>query len=176
MTNVKDLYFTWIVDMVCRDQISNEVSYWMLLQYLHHTEFICSMKRDVNRAADGIDLRRRFALFQGDEHLVKQLSGPCSVLEMIVALAIRCEESIMTNTEYGDRTSQWFWEMIVNLGLGGMMDKMYDEKYIDYVVTRFLNREYNPDGKGGLFTVRGCNQDLRKVEIWYQMNWYLDTL
>ena len=29
---------------------------------------------------------------------------PCSVLEMLIALSIRCEETIMTDEEYGDRT------------------------------------------------------------------------
>ena len=37
-------------------------------------------------------------------------------------------------------------------------------------------REYAPDGRGGLFTIRNCEEDLRKVEIWYQLCWYLDTI
>ena len=94
---------------------------------------------------------------------------------MMVALAIRCEENIMDDPSYGNRTGQWFWGMIVNLGLGFMTDSRFDEKFVDDVIFRFLNREYEPDGKGGLFTVRNCKYDLRTVEIWYQMCWYLDT-
>ena len=45
----------------------------------------------------------------------------------------------------------------------------------DDVIKRFLDRDYEPNGKGGLFTIKNCRQDLRKVEIWYQLCWYLDS-
>ena len=47
---------------------------------------------------------------------------------------------------------------------------------VEDVIERFLDREYGPDGKGGLFTVRHCEYDLRDVEIWYQLCWYLDSI
>ena len=80
----------------------------------------------------------------------------------------------MADSELGDRTGQWFWNMIVSLGLGSMMDSRYDEEYVDSVIYRFLNREYERNGKGGLFTIEHCPRDLRGVEIWYQMSWYLN--
>lgn len=54
-------------------------------------------------------------------------------LEMIIALAIRLEEHIMDDPDIGNRTGQWFWDMIVSLGLGS-------EGLID-VIRRFLNRD-----------------------------------
>ena len=39
-----------------------------------------------------------------------------------------------------------------------------------------MNREYDSDGKGGLFTVKQSKYDMRTVEIWWQMNWYLDSI
>ena len=80
----------------------------------------------------------------------------------------------MYDPNIGDRTEQWFWEMIVNLGLGGMMDDIFDVEHVEYIVDRFLNREYEPNGRGGLFFIRNCKYDLRRVEIWYQLCWYLD--
>lgn len=144
--------------------------------HLHKCEFRYSIPRDKNRAHDGIALRDRFAYFNGYEDLTNVLVGPCTVLEMILALAIRCEETIMDNPEIGDRTAQWFWGMITNLGLGSMYNDRYDKQYVDFVINRFLDREYASDGTGGLFTVRDCRKDLRKVEIWYQLNWYLNTI
>ena len=102
--------------------------------------------------------------------------SPCSVLEMMTALAVRCEEHIMTDPDVGNRTGQWFWQMITNLGLGDMTDSKFDRKYVDLVIQRFLDRTYEPDGKGGLFTIEHCPYDLRTVEIWYQLCWYLDKL
>ena len=40
----------------------------------------------------------------------------------------------------------------------------------------FLNRQYEADGRGGLFIVRNSRFDLRTVEIWYQAMWYLDEV
>ena len=95
---------------------------------------------------------------------------------MMIGLAIRCEEWIMDNPNYGNRTRQWFWSMISSLGLGSMHDERFDEAYVKQIVIRFLNREYQPDGRGGLFTIRNCEYDLRDVEIWYQLCWYLDDI
>ena len=126
---------------------------------------------DANRAYDGIELRRYFELDTGNSRAY--LSGPCSILEMMVALAIRCEETIMCNTKLGDRTGQWFWSMVNNLELGSMTDRNYDQKYVDQCVHRLLYREYDADGRGGLFTVRNCEYDLRKMEIWSQLMRYI---
>lgn len=173
---IQNDYFEWMFDLVCKDRYSELISYRKLLMALHNIEFAYSIKRDVNRAKDGVDLRRRFALSSYHEDVLDYLDGPCSILEMMVALAIRCEESIMDDTSIGDRTGQWFWGMITNLGLGSMNDDIFDRRYVNDVICRFLNHEYEPDGKGGLFTVKNCDKDLRNVEIWYQLCWYLDSI
>lgn len=167
-------YFNWLYNLACGNRFSDDISYRKLFMQLHNTEFRYFIPRDENRAEDGICLRHRFA----DECISAAedyLTGPCSVLEMMLALSIRCEE-IMDDPAYGDRTTQWFWDMVTNLGLGSMSDSQYDKDYVDDVLERFLNRHYELDGKGGLFRVRNCNDDLRDVEIWVQMLWYLDTI
>lgn len=173
---IRDEYFKWLIELISYDRFGN-TSFIKLLTHLHETEFTYTIKKDSNREADGIDLRYRFALTMKkypDAELY--LDGPCSVLEMMVGLANRCEETIMDDTRYGDRTDQWFWQMINSLGLGSMYDELYDEAYVSSCIITFLKRRYSPDGRGGLFTIRGCKHDLRKVEIWYQLNWYLDTI
>ena len=169
-------YFEWLFNLVCSKRYSKRISFRKLLQHLHSITFSYSIPKDVNRANDGIDLRYRFALSMGYSDVPRCLDGPCSVLEMMVAWAVRCEENIMDDPSIGDRTAQWFWGMITNLGLGSMLDDKYDRQYVDRVIERFLNREYEPDGKGGLFRVRRCTRDLRNVEIWYQLCWYLDSI
>ena len=173
---LQNIYFDWLYDMMCGNRYADEISFRKLFVQLHSTEFTYTIDMDENRARDGINLRYKFALHNGYMDIYEEyLDGPCSVFEMMVALAIRCEENIMDDPSYGNRTGQWFWGMIVNLGLGFMTDSRFDEQFVDDIIFRFLNREYEPDGKGGLFTVRNCKYDLRTVEIWYQMCWYLDT-
>lgn len=173
-------YFKWLSDIVCKDLFSEEISYNKLLVYLHSTEFRWpkSLPMDRNRAEDGIDLRYRFTYQHPDLGVQadRYIHGPCSVLEMMIALAIRCEETIMDDPKKGDRTQQWFWGMVSSLGLSSMRDDLFDRGFVDFSINRFLNREYEPNGKGGLFTIRNCDKDLRSVEIWYQLNWYLDTI
>jgi hypothetical protein len=122
------------------------------------------------------DLRYRFAYENSYESsiIVTYLDNrPCSVLEMIAALSIRCEH-IMENQDLGNRTGQWFWDMLTNLGLISMDDTKFDRKHVGDAISRFLNREYKPNGEGGLFTVNHCGKDLRSIEIWYQACLYLD--
>jgi hypothetical protein len=109
------------------------------------------------------------------EDILYILDGPCSVLEMMVALAIRAETTIMDNTLYGDRTKQWFWSMMMNLGLSTMTDDVFDERFVQNRIDIFLNRQYSYDGRGGLFFIPNTDTDLRNVEIWFQLCWYLDS-
>lgn len=166
-SDIRDEYFEWLYNLVCEKRYSNRFRFRKLFMHLHRTEFIYSIKRDRNRAEDGKTLRYRFGEY---------FEGPCSVLEMIIALAIRCEEDIMDDAGIGDRTCQWFWGMIHNLGLGSMTDERYDRGVVDEAVERFLTRTYDYDGRGGLFTVKDTDRDLRNIEIWVQMLWYINSM
>jgi len=122
---------------------------------------------DRNRAMDGVALRERYGC---DNDL---LGEPCSVLEMLIALSARME-NLTHDYDAGDRTSQWFWLMLTNLGLNCMDDDNFDEGTAEWIVDRFLDREYEYDGsEGGLFVLKQPYNDLREVEIWVQMNWFL---
>lgn len=173
---VRSDYFEWMYDLMCEDRFAKSITYRQLFTYLHDTEFVYFVPYDENRADDGIALRYRFCLYHDCLDLEYCLDGPCSILEMMVALALRCEERIMSDPEKGDRTAQWFWSMISSLGLSGMTDYNFDERLVYDVVTRFLKREYDPDGKGSLFTIRRWERDARDAEIWHQLLAYCNTL
>lgn len=169
-------YFEWLYGLVCAERFGEDISFKMLFTFLHEVEFVYFIPYDENRAKDGIALRYRYCLYHDCLDYEHYLAGPCSVLEMILALAIRCEENIMDDPDIGDRTAQWFWGMINNMGLGAMHDSNYNEWWVNDIVTRFLNREYEPDGQGGLFRVRDWDRDMRTMEIWRQLMAYINTL
>lgn len=170
-TTLTKEYFDWMCDIVYDRKYVGHASYNSLLKYLYKKNFIFTISIDENRALDGLALRYRFA--GEDDYL---LAGRCSILEMMVALSLRCEEQIMSDTDIGNRTGRWFWEMIDNLGLESMYDDNFDKVYVDEIIYNFLHHNYKPNGDGGLFTIPNCKEDLRKVEIWYQMCWYLATI
>ena len=174
---INNKYFEWMYRLVFSEKYTKKLSYRKLLGKLHEMEFIFSIPMDENRAEDGTDLRYRFG-YENDipgSEIVEYLDDrPCSVLEMMIALSIRCEEHIMADPDIGNRTGQWFWNMIVNLGLGNMNDSNFSMAFVEEKIKVLLDRNYGKHGEGGLFTVRNSRYDLRNVEIWYQMCWYLD--
>ena len=153
--------------------------YLILLRYLYDIPFKFILDMDYNRICDGCDLRYKFG---HDTHIPSRVidlklgNVECSILEVMVALSIRMEESILCDPDYGDRTSIWFWEMIKSLGLYHMDDDNFDERLVCVVIERFMDRDYKPNGRGGLFTVRNACCDMRDVDIWYQMCMYVDNI
>ena len=169
-------YFNWMYKMMCDGETKK---YYELFRFLHRTKFRYSVAMDENREIDGECLRHRFAdeCMYSHEKIVESIgNSQCSVLEMLIALSVRCEEQIMFDPELGDHPERWFWKMIENLGLIEMDDRHFDEDYVNDIVQRFLDRRYKSNGDGGLFTVNNCKYDMRKAEIWYQLNWYLSNL
>ena len=172
-TELEKRYFEWLCSVIRQ---KNRLNYKKLLKYLYDRSFNYILSMDGNRAEDGIDLRYSgFGYFSGTEQyeIARYLDRrDCSVLEMMVALAIRAE-NIVGDFELGDRKSLWFWSMIDSLGLGGMDDEHYDETRVIFSIDNLINRDYREDGKGGLFTVKDPPHNMRSVEIWMQMCWYL---
>lgn len=176
MNDLKKRYFDWLYSKVS----DRRYHYKSLCRELHDKEFVYVIPIDANRYEDGIDLRYHFGRDHGihDAEICAKLDDrPCSIFEMMVALAIRCEEQIMHNPEVGNRTSEWFREMLISLGIDMMTDEVgVDQLYFDDVIERFIAREYEPNGRGGLFVVDNPRHDMREVEIWYQAMWYLTEM
>lgn len=170
-------YFNWLYELVCGKWEPRNLSFRKLLEFLFRARFYPSCEMDMSRAVDGTDLRYRFAkendIFFSEIHNEMD-TIPCSMLEMMVALALRCEEHIMEDAEAGNRIGQWFWNMVVSLGLAAMDDTRFDENRAAFVLERFNRRDYKPNGAGGLFTVSYPTEDMRTLDIWYQMMAYLN--
>lgn len=173
---VSNEYFHWLRDQV--EMTDSDYSYFFLAQALYSKKFYSIIPNDDNRAVDGVSLRQRFAEEAGrNAHEI--LDGPCSVLEMLFALAERID-GLMADINNTNKTVKWFWELLKNLGLNKFSDDVYydlngnDE--IERILNVFLSRTYKRNGKGGLFPLSEhykSIKDQRKVEIWYQMNQYL---
>ena len=166
--NLRDEYFDYLVDIVGGDH-----GYSMALRRLFIYSFEYYVDGDDNRAADGVDLRFDFACSDEEiDWIFASMPEDCTVLEMMVALAVRVENDIMYNPDFGDRTSEWFWIMFENLGLNKYPDEQYDEEAVDGIIDILVQRRYRRNGIGGLFYVTDPKIDMREVEIWYQMNYY----
>lgn len=184
MNNLRESYFSWLRGFIYDPNYRKKRPYSKLLRHLDEVDFFYILEMDSNRYQDGVDMRGQFLRLKPEllrqysfDEIEDQLDDrPCSVFEMMVALAIRCEKTIMVDELMGDRTAKWFWEMIDSLGLIDMDDSNYDDSFVDNVLSIFMNRLYDFNGHGGLFTIKDTAYDLSTVEIWYQANWYLSDL
>lgn len=174
----RESYDEWLVNLA-NNWLSNNrnVSYKKLLRFLNSVYFSWTIDMDENRAADGVDFRLRYADSHPDvtyRDVYLYLNHKCTVLEMMVALAARCEEQIVGNLERGLMPDRWFMRMLSSMHLIDMDDEHYDEFVINAIIRNFLDRNYKEDGEGSLFWLDYPCGDMRTVEIWRQMAWYLN--
>jgi hypothetical protein len=172
-TSIATDYFQWLCEKVNID--TEDKSYWLLAKALHSKEFYSTVPNDDNRGNDGKKLREQYSEENGNCPF-DPIDGPCTMLEMLIALSERFED-IMSDPEEYDRTSKWFWEMLKNLGLDTYEDINYYDLWeggdVDEILNTVLERTYRRNGKGGLFPLKESKKDQRKVEIWYQMCAYV---
>lgn len=174
--DAKRIYFDWLCDKIHLNDVTG--NYNQLVRALFNTKYKAIIQNDINRYDDGIALRESFIVDAIDKSIksYEELDKPCSMLEMLVALAGRIDR-MLADECCEDQSYRWFWEMIRNLGL----DQYTDEEYMDYgglygidtILLRVIERTYAKDGSGGLFPLKRPDNDQRKLEIWYQMNAYL---
>lgn len=178
--NVEERYFKWLQSQV--DSLSNRNTlrtHHLLTEQLHKKIFRAFVRNDDNRVADGISLRWEFCCeFGYDDDLSIHLE-PCSMLEMLVALARRMAYE-SDGLGRGYEAADWFWRMLKNVGLKEYTDEVYlgdaffdVQESVDVVLDNVIERRYLPDGHGGLFPLRSSEHDQRQVELWYQMSAYL---
>lgn len=170
-----DDYNEWLYTMAMPNE-NDRFRHSRLLCKLNNTPFNYTHPMDVNRYDDGEELRYRFGYEEGYDNIVIANEvdvRQCSILEMMIALALRCEENIMYDINIGKRPDRWFMAMINSLQLYGMTNLNYNEQYVNNVINKLLTRNYGPDGTGSLFKLKYPPADMRGLEIWQQAMLYL---
>jgi len=167
-----ELYLSWLYEQVAVPEFHDrDLTYWKLLKILYQKPFEWDVvKNDENRASDGIALRGQFILRkQIEEADPNWLEMDCSMLELMVGIAKRLEFEV----GYGG-AHYWFWVMMDNIGLIGFSDeKRFTKRQvarIESILDDVIERNYEPNGVGGLFPLKHSRYDQRKRELWYQMN------
>lgn len=175
--SIKEEYLNWLLNKVELNYHEGR-RYLFVGSVLHKIEFYWTVANDDNRSSDGYGLRNVWFVTELKHHnpdiLHEQceegLRGACSMLEMMIALALRMENDFLMDGET-DRTANWFWLMMENLGLDKFDDEhvTFDtESEVYNRVLKVLDRTFDPDGTGGLFPLENPPGDQRETEIWYQ--------
>lgn len=170
-----ELYLGWLYSLAGYSQRGRHPqTHWGLLTQLYHKEFVWSVPNDDNRLVDGVDLRVQFLeLHQIRTPDPQWMDVGCNMLELLIATSRRL--SFLQDGE----PSVWFWHLIEVLNLEQYNDANYNmsaEGVIDDTLNRVIYRQYAANGEGGLFPLRNPTRDQRTVELWYQLNAYLNEL
>lgn len=166
---IEEVYFNWLYSKVAyMPNPTPSLTFYTLFRDLHSTEFVWLISGDDNRAQDGLDLRREF--FR--ESLIHQ--DPvwndigCSVLEMLIAFSRKAE--FETDLDARD----WFWIFLDNLNLSEFSDARKNTSLrTSERLNTFIYREYERNGKGGMFPLKTPSGNQKKVQLWYQLAEYL---
>lgn len=168
-------YHDWLCGLINTECLSEDYS--LLLTELYKTPFIDKIPNDENRAFEGLILRETFSSDLGIEYIPENFNPECSMLELIIGLAYRCE-SIGADEENSLNYKEWFWRLIDNAGLTDFDDSSFFRVGDDAtsIIQKIIERRYGRDGHGGFFPLKKASKDQRKVELWYQMSSYLSEL
>ena len=174
---IRDRYFLFLLDKI-RSGVDSCQNYLELLRRLFKKEFYYTIDMDRNRAEDGKCLREEFLRVFELTDINEDLSGPCTVLEMFVGLAERCENDIVHEDLEGNRAPEWFWKWLDNLGLLKFTDETIVEWLptgeLDVCLENWMERKFKKNGTGSPFPIHSDNRlDMRKEEIWRQMIYWL---
>lgn len=161
-------YFDWLVSQI--EIAGNSArTYNELFEIMFGTEFIWAVDGDDNRAQDGMDLRGYFS--GGVESHRPDIQG-VTVLEVLIGLSRK-----VAFVAGGD-AREWAWQLIVNLGLDRCTDPLtrFSLPTVNACLSRLVLRTYDPDGRGGFFPLNNPQEDQRQIEIWKQLNEYVNEI
>lgn len=170
-------YFHWLCSQVMlSQQPGSPRSYTFLADRMNRMVFNDNVPNDRNRSADGIQLRHDFLAQHGADYgsmeVADLLYPQASVFEVLVGLAHRA------NFEVEVGIVEWFGRFIQNLRLTSFTDSEIqpgDIQRIGRVLAKFNERRYLPNGRGGLFPLKGGHwPDQREEELWYQLSHYIE--
>lgn len=172
MDFIENEYFRWLCDYIKCNKHRNRNR---LLEKLHKMEYKYFIDFDRNRAKDGIGMRRYFAEDTGYEDMLYK-NMKCSVLEMLVGLSVQMQNMTEDITD-NFKANNWFWKMMDNLELSYMTNTKYAEDIVESTINIFMDRMYERNGeKYNIFIINNIRDDLTKVELWYQMCWYIEDV
>lgn len=175
--DIDALYFTWLSTLAFPNE-EFQKNYSSLLTQLYETpyEWDRTQPLDENRYVDGLNLRETFAykMKLPEDIVYGAIEGPCSMLEMLCAFGVRIDNDIMANTATGyDHGYYWIQKMMRNLGVLRYENSYWNSGAVAAIISDFHAKNYSADGLGGLFYIPNSQRDLRTMNIWDQMCYYI---
>lgn len=174
-TSLEQGYFNWLYNRACpvSDPASDE-SFVEVCGVMNAVDFNDSVPNDDNRTADAIELRPEFLEEMVPRTYTRGISSfnamPPKLFEVVVALCDRANKTTDVDPQ------RLFDTILQNLGLKKYNDKAWNrssEERVRHILERVNNRDYKPNGRGGIFPLEKPSKDQTEVELWYQLSEFL---
>jgi hypothetical protein len=171
-------YLAWLHEELTRESKYPDRTYLDLVTAMFDKEFPWDTRlpwcipMDDNRLADGMELRAEFSVAYGIPRSDMLCLNPCSFVEVLLGLSRRL------SFVAGGSAHRWAWQLVENLELHRMWDRLSRSKMhrVGRILDTVIQRQYGPDGSGGFFPLAWAERDQREVELWYQLNAYVEEL
>lgn len=167
MIPIDQPYYEWLISQIEIPKTFRK-TFDQLFEHLHEVEFVWMVLGDDNRVQDAKDLRTEFKNRYGRTDFKEYVS----VLEVMIAVS-RIVEFVA-----GGVAAEWAWRLIDNLGLNHFHDPLTRRNLerIDEILEALIWRTYERNGQGGFFPLIFPKEDQTKIEIWYQLNAYVNEI
>lgn len=174
---LEEAYFDWLKRDAFEDEM-NAKRFEGVLRELHDIPFYWTIWSDENRAGDALSFRQyEFLVEQPDLDRVDQFwlgqwaTAAPSALEVLLAIARRW------HYYFEDSVPYYFGHLFNNLELNKFPGKRLSTDTLEHIrsiIDDWLSRQFRADGLGSPFPVHHALDvlDMRKVDIWGQMNAY----
>jgi hypothetical protein len=170
---IENDYFHWLTSQI-ELPTDNPYTYNELFTRMYETEFVWHIPHDDDRVQDGLNLRSQFMHeTRQSKSLDSIIHRGASVLEVLIALSKRVAFTA------GGAAEIWAWQLIENLKLNRASDPFSRTKVnrVEGILEALIWRTYRRNGEGGFFPVSdGVKQDQTKIDIWNQMNIYVNEI
>lgn len=173
MNRARTDYFEYILEYLAGDGEGDEPSYSNLLWILYNYEFHVVVDMDFNRVKNALYLRDHLAEEAGLNIIDDDF---CSVLDILVHLADRMAFNVDRLSERENGLRCYFWEMIENFGFEECTDgnKNWSEEEVLEVLDDWVCRKYDENGCNTPYPIRHKMKKYQKMELWDQMQIYIE--
>ncbi len=167
--DLREPYLRWLEEQL---GTGGRRTYWDLTNLMFDMEFTWSVPMDDNRLVDARDLRTEFATGVGVPISHVQDLAPVSFLEILIVLSRKL------TFVAGGSAPGWAYVLLGNLELRRMFDPLTQRKAqrAQEIMQTVIQRKYMPDGTGGFFPLAWPDGDQTTIELWYQLNAYVEEL
>lgn len=160
-------YFDWLLNDVVN---VGDDGYTKLYREMNTIRYSYRIAMDANREGDALELRGDYEYYNHASCDAPFQGNTASFLEFLIGVIIRVDNDLGLQLT----RAEWMYRFIQAMDLQSYTDAYFEavgdaSEPVRLLVDRTMKRKYNADGSnGGLFVVKGCDKDLRRMQLFDQ--------